>query len=95
MQNNYGLGARPRNPNARVNGYLVKFTANEHDDPVTDSEAAWAIIGRIIKDEFEARAFYASLLDTPAAPVWHGAGEWRFDPVRGDYTDGNRPGVQF
>lgn len=81
-------------PKARVTGYLVKFTANANDEPVEPGDAAYAIIGRIIKDEFEARAFCAAHSESAAA-VWVGEGDWRFDPIKGYFTDANRPGKQF
>lgn len=88
------LGASPRHPRARVTGYLVKFTATEHDEPVAPGDAAYAVIGRLFKDEFEARTFWAAHKDDAHA-VWVGEGDWRFDPIKGSYTDGNRPGKYF
>lgn len=88
------LGARPMHPQARVTGYLVKFTANYYDEPVAPGDAAYAIIGRLFKDEFEARTFWAAHHED-AHTIWIGPGDWRFDPIKGSYTDGNRPGKQF
>lgn len=90
----YFLGAPPRHPRARVSGYLVKFTANYYDEPVAPGDVSCAIIGRLFKDEFEARAFWAAHKDDAQA-TWIGEGDWRFDPIQGIYTDANRPGRYF